>query len=131
MLPSDSIGTYRLATNILQSLRSFHFKFLFSISFGVCLLQESFGFPLFLLPWGFHVRACLVILSLVFLSVCKDIGIKNQSLWQRLNYFIRKRRTDIIKSEVVVRRKLSVIKVNVNIFYTTLRHSILSGNPED
>ena len=31
------------------------------ISCSVDLLQVVFSLPLFLLPWGFHVRACLVI----------------------------------------------------------------------
>ena len=34
------------------------------------LRHEFFGLPLFLFPWGFHSKACFVMLLFAFLSVC-------------------------------------------------------------
>ena len=44
--------------------------FMASNSEIIPLPHEFFGLPLFLFPWGFHSKACFVMLLFAFLSVC-------------------------------------------------------------
>ena len=73
---TSSHGGHRAATV------SFHlvlfWAFLFAsphVVFMACnsitpLRHEFFGLPLFLFPWGFHSKACFVMLLFAFLGVC-------------------------------------------------------------
>ena len=63
-------------TTFLQRLLSWAILSSCCQPFPVCLMSDSrsrrqvfFGLPLFLLPWGFHVRTCLVMSVLGFLKV--------------------------------------------------------------
>ena len=47
-----------------------HVVFMASNSEIILLSHEFFGLPPFLFPWGFHSKACFVMLLFVFLSVC-------------------------------------------------------------
>ena len=67
---------HRPSTTFLQRLLSWAILSSCCQPFPVCLMSASrsrrkvfFGLPLFLLPWGFHIRACLVMLVLGFLKV--------------------------------------------------------------
>lgn len=61
---------HRLLTPVHQSLLSLAFlSSCFHVS-PLCMMHQVFlGRPLFLVPWGFHLRACLVLLALRFCSV--------------------------------------------------------------
>ena len=67
---------HRTCTTSLQRLLSWAIiSSCFQLS-SVCLMSSSrsrrqvcFGFQLFRLPWGFHVKACLVMLVFGFLNV--------------------------------------------------------------
>ena len=77
LLHPSPLGKHRSATKAFQARlskaifsRSRHSLPIFLRSISNSRLQVFLGLPLLLLPWGFHRRACLAMLSGGFLSVC-------------------------------------------------------------